>query len=188
MMNGRHVILTSVSSLRHSVISVCVAVFRKNEIVVKRHLKWLCCECGATTLEFALSAVVLLSIVLGVMETSLALYSFDLVCDAAREGARYAMVRGNTCMLSGASCTATTTQIQTYVRSLGFPGINVQSMTVSATYSGFPSGTTCTPNANCANPGNLVTVKVVYPFAYNIPFAPSKTLQLSSTSAMVISQ
>jgi hypothetical protein len=126
--------------------------------------------------------------ILGVMQLCLALYSYHFVSEAAREGARYAMVRGDTCTVSGASCTATTTEIQNYVQSLNYPGIVGSNLTVSTTYSAYPAGGSCTPNANCANPGDLVTVKVSYPFGLNIPFMSSMTLQLGSTSAMVISQ
>ena len=174
--------------LRRLIHSACDAIVKGAGQVARRNLEWLRRDTGATTLEFALSTLVLVTVVLGVMETGLALFSFEAICDSAREGSRYAMVRGNTCLLNGASCAVTPAQIQSYVRSLGFPGINGQSMTVTATYSAYPSGSTCTPNSNCANPGNLVTVTVQYPFAFNVPFVPARSLQLSSTSAMVISQ
>jgi Flp pilus assembly protein TadG len=176
------------SALRQRVHSFCVLVRTKGQQLARLDRGVLRDESGAATLEFALTAIVLMTVVLGVMETTLALYSFDFICDAAREGARYAMVRGDTCVVNGASCTVTPAQVQTYVQSLGFPGINPAIMTVTSTYSAYPSGTACTPNANCANPGNLVTVSVVYAYGYSIPFVPVRTLQMKSTSSMVISQ
>jgi Flp pilus assembly protein TadG len=143
---------------------------------------------GATTVEFALAAVILLTVVFGILEMSLALFTFHLLSEAAREGTRYAQVRGNTCAVNGASCTASAAQIQSFVQNLGFPGIDPAKMTVSATYSAYPAGSTCSPNANCANPGNLVTVTVVYAFPLSIPFVRFTTLSMTSTSAMVISQ
>jgi Flp pilus assembly protein TadG len=145
-------------------------------------------ESGSGTLEFALSAVILFMTMLGIMEISLALYTNHMISEAAREGTRYAMVHGNKCVVSGASCTATAAQIQSYVQNLGYPGILPQNMTVTTTYSAYPAGNTCTPNANCANPGNLVKVSVAYSFPLTIPFVPSSLLNLGSSSSMVISQ
>jgi Flp pilus assembly protein TadG len=145
-------------------------------------------EDGSTLVEFALVASLLFTIVLGIMQMCIALFTYDLVCESARQGTRYAMVRGNTCLVSGASCTATAAQIQTYVRNLGYPGILPANMAVDTTYSSFPTGSTCTPNTNCANPGNQVVVSVTYTLPLRIPFIPSRTLSLVSTSARIISQ
>jgi Flp pilus assembly protein TadG len=143
---------------------------------------------GSASLEFALSAVVLLTLVLGIMQMSLAVYTYHVISEAAREGTRYAMVRGNTCNASGASCTVGASQIQSYIKNIGLPTIQASNLTVTTTYSDYPAGSGCTPNANCANPGNMVTVKVAYAYPLNIPFVPSNTLNMTSTSAMVISQ
>ncbi len=145
-------------------------------------------ESGTSILEFALSAVILFMTMLGIMEISLALYTYHMTPEAAREGTRYAMVHGNKCTVSGASCTVTASQIQSYVQSLGFPAISPQNMTVTTTWSAYPAGNSCTPNANCANPGNLVTVNVAYAFPLTIPFVPASQLNMTSSSSMVISQ
>jgi Flp pilus assembly protein TadG len=145
-------------------------------------------EDGETLVEFALSTVLLLTVVFGVMNVCLALFEYQIVAQSARDGSRYAMVRGNTCTASGASCTATVAQIQSYVQNEGYPGIVPASMSVAVSYSAFPTGGTCSPNANCTNPGNLVTVKVTYPFVMHIPFTPANSLSLTSSSSMVISQ
>jgi Flp pilus assembly protein TadG len=150
-------------------------------------MKQRACESGSILVEFAFSVAVLLTVVFGIMEASLALYSFHLISEAAREGSRYAMVRGNTCNVNGSSCTATPASIQSYVQSLGYPGIDPAKMSVSTSYAAFPANTTCSPNANCENAGNLVTVKVVYTFNLNIPFVPSSLLNMTSTSSMVLS-
>jgi len=137
--------------------------------------------------EMALSMVILLTIIFGVLFGCLALYSFHFVSDAAREGSRYAIVHGATCTVSGASCTASTTQIQTYVRNLGFPGIDPSNMTVTTTYAPYPAGVAC-KTLGCNGPGDLATVTATYTFHLNIPFLPAQTLNMTSTSAMVISQ
>jgi Flp pilus assembly protein TadG len=121
-------------------------------------------------------------------EDGAATLEFALVSEAAREGTRYAMVHGNTCSISGTSCTKTPTQIQSYVQGLVLPAITASSLTVTTTYSSYPSGSSCTPNANCENPGNLVTVQVTYPATFNVPFVPPTVLSMTGSSAMVITQ
>jgi len=145
-------------------------------------------ETGSGTLEFALSAVILFMTMLGIMEICLAVYTNHMMSEAAREGTRYAMVHGNKCMVNGASCTASAAQIDSYVKNLGYPGVAPENLTVTTTYSAYPAGNTCSPNANCANPGNLVTVSVSYSFPLTIPFVPTSLLNLGSSSSVVISQ
>jgi Flp pilus assembly protein TadG len=145
-------------------------------------------EQGASMVEMAFSLLILLAIMFGLIEISLALYSYHFISDAAREGSRYAIVHGSACLNAGASCTVSTDQIQTYVEDLGFPGINPSAMSVTTTYAPYPAGGTCNPSAACNNPGNLATVTVMYNFPLSIPFVSSSVIAMSSTSSMVISQ
>jgi Flp pilus assembly protein TadG len=144
-------------------------------------------EQGAAVVEMALSMIVLLTLIFGLIEICLALYTFHYVSDAAREGSRYAIVHGSTCTVSGVSCTMNSTGIQTYVRNLGYPGIQSSNMTVTTTWSAYPSGGTCFA-AGCNGPGDLATVQAQYAFTLTIPFIRSQSLNLTSTSSMVISQ
>jgi len=141
-------------------------------------------EQGSSLVEMALTMIILLMILFGLIEMCLALYTYHFVSDAAREGSRYAIVHGSSCQVSGVSCTATNTQIQSYVENLGFPGINPANMTVTTTWSASPGGAVCA----CKGPGDLVTVTVSYNFPLAIPFVPANILAMSSTSSMVISQ
>jgi Flp pilus assembly protein TadG len=155
-------------------------------------------EEGSAILETALSIVVLFTFLFGVMETGFALYSYHFIADAAREGARYAIVRGSTagatnCTAPGqATCRAQggndTGDIATYVKTLGFPGINPSYMTVNSAWSQYVHGTTCPTLGPCNSPGNQITVTVTYNFPLNLPFFPPKTFALSSTAAMIIQQ
>lgn len=144
-------------------------------------------EGGSVVFETALSAILVFTIMFGLMEVSLALYSYHFIAEAAREGTRFAIVRGSSCEGFGSACPAGAGDVQTYLRNLGSPGINPNAMTVTTTWP--TTGSTCTPSANpCNNPGNLVQVKVSYQFPLNIPFVPTRTLTMGSTSEMVISQ
>jgi Flp pilus assembly protein TadG len=53
-------------------------------------------EEGATLVEAAVGLVVLLALFIAILQICLALYASHFVADAAREGSRYAIVRGST--------------------------------------------------------------------------------------------
>lgn len=152
-------------------------------------------EEGATLVEMALCSSVLLSMVFGIIGLSMAFYAYDFVSNAAREGARWAIVRGsqscsNTPNLT--NCNATAAQIQSYIQGLGYPGITSANVNVTTTWftaSAAPPTTwsTCT-SGTCNIPGNGVQVKVTYAVPLGVPFVNVTTMTLGSTSFMVISQ
>ncbi len=140
---------------------------------------------GATLVEFALSSAVLFSLLFGILIACLALYSYNAIAEAAREGARFAIVRGSSSCGFNTPCKATTTDVSNYVKSQAFPGVDTTRMTVTANWP--TTGINCTPSVvPCNNPSNLVTVTVGYSFPMVIPFVPSQTLNMSSTAQMVI--
>jgi Flp pilus assembly protein TadG len=144
-------------------------------------------ERGSSLVEFALTATLLFMLAIGIISMSLALYSYNVLSEAAREGARYAIVRGSACHFASA-CPATAANIQSYVQSLGFLGVNPANLTAATVWSVYPAGGTCTPSASCNNPGNQVKVTVSYSFVVAIPYVSRRTLSMSNTAAMVISQ
>ena len=153
-------------------------------------------EAGSSLVETALSASVLLLLVFGILEISLALYSYHCIGEAAREGSRYAMVRGSTSCVNTprlTNCNASVAQIQAYVKGIGFSGLDSGgSMDVFPSWLS-PNGTAPATWSNCTSgtcnaPGNLVKVQVTYQFPLNIPFWPGTAVTLQSTSQMVIAQ
>ena len=153
-----------------------------------RKARSLLTEDGASTVEIALSASLVLMMMIGIMQMCLALYSWSFTSMAARQGTRYAIVRGSACTAFATACPATQANIQTYVKSLVYPGIIAANIVVSATWSAYPTTATCSPSTSCNNPGNMVKVSVQYSFPLNIPFMPKSTLPIKSTSQMIISQ
>ena len=143
-------------------------------------------------METAMSSIILLTFMFGVIEVGFMLYSYHFISEAAREGTRYAIVRGSgagasNCTAPGPPiCKAQSADIQTYVKGLGFPGINPGNMTVTPAWSAFTSGSTCPSTGPCNSPGNLITIQVQYTFPLNIPFIPAQTYTMSSTAAMII--
>jgi Flp pilus assembly protein TadG len=151
---------------------------------------------GATLVEIALASSILFAAVFGIIIMSFALYTYDFLADAAREGARYAIVRGSYCV-GFSDCGANEAQISSYVKSIAYPGINPNDINVSASWYTVKqftsSATTVTPCASanpagCNAPGQEVQVTVTYAFPLNIPFWRSTTLNMSSASQLVISQ
>jgi Flp pilus assembly protein TadG len=142
---------------------------------------------GATMPEMAVAAACFFALLFGIIDFSRALYTYNFVGQLAREGARYWIVRGSTsCTNSNsqlANCNATTAEITAYVKSLNEGATSTPLISVS------PAPVSC-PNGGVAStaPGCTVSVTVTYPFKFMMGFVPKATLNMSSTSEMVVSQ
>lgn len=132
-------------------------------------------ERGSAVVEFAAEFTVLFMFLFAIMDLSRALYSYHFIADAAREGTRYAMVRGATCTSYATACPASASDVQTYLKNAP-AGINPGSMTVTTTW---------TPNNS---PGGVVQVQVQYSFQPIFPLIPKGALVMTSSSQVVISQ
>jgi Flp pilus assembly protein TadG len=155
-------------------------------------------ERGSAIMETAMSMVIFLTFLFGIFEVALALYTYFFIAEAAREGTRYAIVRGSTAGGTGTACAAYTSydcqaskdQIKSYIQNLGFPGINPSNMTIpDPVWTAYVNaGYSCPASPPCNSPGNQVAVTVQYNFPLVLPFAPKLTYTMSSTSAMIIAQ
>jgi len=135
---------------------------------------------GQTIIEAALSLALLLIMLFGVIAGGMMLYTYHYMSFAARIASRYAIVRGSACDASGGmpDCpNVTSDQVQTYVRTVHYAGIDSSQTSVSVTW---PKGT--------KDPGDPVNVTVQYPFPFAVPFVQGRTVNMHSTSQMVISQ
>ena len=166
---------------------------RRDDTAGRRILR---CESGSALVEMALSAGLILCIFFAVIEFGFALYSYQDVNEIARDLTRYAIVRGSQCGGGMPNCGFTTSStLQTYAQSAyTYPGIDTSKLTVTVTWYSpstyaekNPTWSTCS-GSGCNAPGNMVQVTVQYPFLLSIPFWNATTLNVRSTSAMVISQ
>lgn len=157
---------------------------------VKQHwLPGLRNDSGATLVEFAISFSVVLMMLFGIIQCCLMVYTLDYVSDAARQATRYAIVRGSNCT-GMPDCGINSAGIQTYLQGVPYPGINMNSLTATTTWLSASSTQPTTWTAcgtQCNSPGNAVQVHVTYGFPLDIPFWKNTTINLSSTSQMVIS-
>lgn len=125
---------------------------------------------GQATTEFAIVGAVFLTLLIGMIEFSAAMYSYDFVSYAASQTARYAMVRGST-----STSPATASQLQTYAQSLA-TGLNTANLSTTAAW---------TPNNQ---PGSLVKVTVQYKFQFVGGLFPSATFPFTDTVQMRIAR
>ena len=147
-------------------------------------------ESGATLIEFAIGLSVLLTGVFTLMEICLMFYTYATIDECAREGARYAIVRGSSCVTNGASgaglsCTASASAINDYVAHLGYPNAGGGIMKVSTMFSA--DGTNFTTAGN-NDPNDIVRVQVTYAFPVKLPFVPKNAIGLSAQSQLYIVQ
>jgi Flp pilus assembly protein TadG len=133
---------------------------------------------GNSLIEFSATLGVMFTFVYVLMQICMALYTYGMISECAREATRWASVRGSTCKTSGgSSCTATTTTVANYAKGLGFPNIGGSALNPVASY----------PDTNEA-PGSRVKVTITYPYTVNLPFVPKQTLSLQVSSEMYILQ
>ncbi|SDF83269.1 TadE/TadG family type IV pilus assembly protein [Terriglobus roseus] len=166
-----------------------------------RHVKHLragevlCEETGSTLLETSLCLSLVLLVILGIMECSLAVYTEHYVEWAASAGARYATVRGSTysgtmCATSNSNyCEAGASDIQNYIRTNVAPGISASNISVTASWPGTSGASGACDTAQGSNsPGCMVTVTVSYPFTFMLPAPLNKGITLSASRSTIISQ
>lgn len=188
----------------------------RHAAVVKRLSAKLRCESGGSLVEMALSSVILTSVLFGLVEFSFAYFSANVVSQAAREATRYAAIRGaNSCTYAttafpncnlGPDANGTAdaaTALQNYLLSRKYP-LSGNLQVVANWYSptgGSPNAWTLSCNTTtdsntasplfgdaCNFPGHAVQVKVSLAFPLTIPFYGSQTINLNSTSQMIISE
>jgi Flp pilus assembly protein TadG len=162
-------------------------VFCSNRRKISRSFRHGRGESGAEVVEFALVMMGLFLVLFGIMGFGQALYAYHFVSHAAREGARFAIVRGSSCITWTTACPASPTDVQNYVVSISPPGISTSStdLTVTTTWPGVAAGTACPANGT---PGCPVNVQIQYKFHFIFPLLSSSGVTMTSASQMVISQ
>ena len=148
-------------------------------------------EAGVALVEFALSIVLLLTIIFGIIDIGRAIFAYVWVANTARVGARYAMVTGALCLYpDGTSCRATNGQVISYLENnsqgIGFTNscpisenqgaVCIQAGCISAT---------AQSQLPCAS-GVEAAVQVQCQFGFFLPFLPHQTWTMASTSVRTV--
>ena len=124
---------------------------------------------GQTGVEFALTAGITVTLLFLIMNCCLALYAYSFVSYAAREGSRYAAVHG-----ASNPSPAQVSDVTNIVAREAY-GLNLDNLSVNTTWS--PDN----------QPGSVVSVRVRYVFSFMVPFVHLSSVNLSSSSQMMIS-
>jgi Flp pilus assembly protein TadG len=128
-----------------------------------RSRKFRSCQSGQAMVEFMLSTIFLVFLVVAILEVAAFIYTYSVLANAAKEGVRYAIVHGansaNASGLSGTSgashcTTASTNAVVSQVRSFAaFSLHKTSTVTVNVCYP-----------ANNDKLSSLVQVTVSYPY------------------------
>ena len=148
--------------------------FQRNATTHLRH--------GATLIEAALVTVALLSLLLGTLDMGIAVLRYNMLAEAARTGARMAIVHGSDASpeMVAWNSTLAATQIKTALGPLlAGSGVAASDFTVTVTYEQ-SAGT------DAVKPGRPVTVVVSHNWAPIVTFLFANTVPLSATSKMII--
>lgn len=149
-------------------------------------------EAGVALVEFALSIVLVLTLIFGIIDIGRAIFAYVWVANTARIGARYAMVTGAFCRYpDGTPCSANGTQLISYLQN-NPQGINFTNSCPLATgtrgavciQSGCVSATAFA-QLPCAS-GVQASVEVQYQFGFVCPFLPLPTWTMTSTSTRYV--
>jgi len=141
-------------------------------------------ERGASLPETALVIAIVLTLMFGIIDFGRALYTYGFVAQLARQGARWAIVRGSQCTkLDNCPAQGGSTDIQPYVQSLSEGATNASLITANLQWPSCPNSAT---GSNA--PGCTAEVTVTYPFSFVLPYLPKAQITMSSTSEMVVSQ
>jgi len=127
-------------------------------------------EKGATLVESALVFTLFLFIVFGVMDFGRLVFAFNFVAYGAREGTRYASVRG-----SGSGRAVQASDVRSYVARQAV-ALDSSRLTVNTTWS--PDN----------SPGSTVRVDVSYTYRPMLGILLPGSVNIGSRSQMVISQ
>lgn len=134
---------------------------------------------GSSLIEFAVSAFLLVMVLLSIVEFGRMLLVYNAVANAARAGVRYAIVHGGNRTGSGVNGPsgpgANPPEVVTWVQTIGGTGmLNSAQLTINVTYPDGSNGT-----------GSRVNVQVTYPYDPLVAYFPV-AVNLSSTSEGVI--
>lgn len=128
---------------------------------------------GSAMVEFALVAIILLTLVIGIFEVGRTVWNYNTLAYAARQGSRYASVRSE----MGASAYSVTPNPIDTVIYRNAAGLDPGLLTVTKTW--LPDN----------NPGSRVRITVTYPIdliASPLFAAGSPNLTVSATSTLTI--
>jgi len=139
-------------------------------------------ERGEALVEFAVATILIFTAILGQVDFGRMLFAYNVVSKVARQGVRYAAVRGYT---AGANA-ATSDAIKDYVAGQSVGYVTTDNVTVKTIDA---AGTNEADWPASDNPGRVVKITATYTFnPLVIPWLPQSVRTVSSTAYMVIAR
>ena len=134
-----------------------------------------CHQSGQSTAEFFLIISAFFLILFGMMETAQAVFTYNSICEAAREAVRYAIVHGPNSVDPSVSP-------YTDIQQVAINAVPDLALTSANVVVSWPAD----PNISAKKDPQ---VKVSYTYSLSpIPFLPSISVPLTATSQMLVSQ
>ena len=103
-------------------------------------------EAGKSFIEFALVGIPLVLLMVSLVEMCLAMWTYDTLAFAVREGARYAAMKGQGCSYSGNSCGVTVGNIAQKIATVG---VGLAPGALNITLTSASGSITCNPVNSC---------------------------------------
>ena len=138
-------------------------------------------ESGSMLIEFALSVWTLLLVTFLIFEFCMTIYTYSVLCNAAREGVRYAIAHGtdsSTCSGPSTGCSDSTGANVTSVV-MGYAKVCFHDITGMTVTPSWPDGK--------STPSSRVIVKINYPYVpyLSLPGFNAPTMQVTSEGRIV---
>ena len=130
---------------------------------------------GSSALEFILLGIPLIFVLISTFEMSRGMWLYHTLAYAIKDGARYAVVHGQSCTIPPNACEVTISKIASQIQSSG-SGLEDDKLTLTFTPSSGSAitcllrdcidnyATTSWPSGAANAPGDVVNISGVYPF------------------------
>ena len=135
-------------------------------------------QAGSAILEGALTITAFFMMIFGILDFGRMLWIYNTMGYIAREGSRYAMVRG-----INATTPATSSSIQTFAAARAI-GLDPAAITITSTWT--PVGYVPLFGATANKVGDKVKVQASYTFTTIVPYIPFASVNLKSDSTAYI--
>ncbi len=134
---------------------------------------------GATIVEFALSFVLFIVVLMGLMELGRGMWTYGMLAHAARAAGRYCMVRGT-------QNPAVTTELRDLVEN-NCRGLEASSIVLETKWKD-PTDGTVRADVSAVERGDVIELKVKYPFQFVTGglIVPNGTISMSAKTQMIV--
>jgi Flp pilus assembly protein TadG len=103
-------------------------------------------DAGIALTEFAVTGPILLLLLISLFQISLAMWNYETLAFAVREGARYAAMKGQGCSYAGNTCSVTVSNV---AYDIATAAVGLVPANLNVTLSAGSSSVSCNPLSSC---------------------------------------